>query len=149
MISKDILFKWFHEMIVKYNNIRFLYNYNEKFNSHYIAVFPSEITDEEDYCKFENSIYDKLSSKFQNESFVFGIESKNFKITDDFIEYSAHSIPNYNCISDIDTDNLYSINESFRSNSIIIRVDNTKSEKSNTDKSSKIPFSKVIYQLKN
>ncbi|MDR1715705.1 MAG: hypothetical protein LBS20_07655 [Prevotella sp.] len=95
MKSKDILFKWFGEMIAKYHNIKFFYKYNTNYKSHYIAVFPKDIVDSEDYCEKENSIYESLSRDFENESFLFATEDKRFKITDEFISYEKNNIPAY------------------------------------------------------
>lgn len=95
MTAKNILLKWFCDMIEKYPDICFMYKFQPDRKSHYIAVFPAYITDNELYCQDENDIFGQLDSEYPDDSFIFGTEYKNFKVTSDFVSYDKDNLPEY------------------------------------------------------
>jgi hypothetical protein len=80
--SYKILGKWFLSTIKQFNDIVFLYEYDEKHKIHYIAVEPyDKFANDDNYCKLENEIFNRLSEQYTDETFLFGENEFNFKVS--------------------------------------------------------------------
>lgn len=94
--SYYILYKWLRSTAKHFPLMEFYYFFNEKLNTHYIAVFPEAlITDE--YCLMENDIFQTLRLNYPNEDFIFGTENKNFHVNDKFQSFTYNSSPSFDC----------------------------------------------------
>lgn len=95
MNSYRDIYGWICEMIDIFPDIKFKYLYNSDRKVHYIAVYPYSLSDDDEYCELENNFFLDLLSNYKKERFVFGVESNNFKITQDFCEFYKGNIPEY------------------------------------------------------
>jgi hypothetical protein len=79
MNSSQYLKKWFNSMNDQFPQYGFRYKYSPKKQVHYIGVFPAIVENDLDYCKEENDVWEFLSKKFPDETFLFGSEMVNFR----------------------------------------------------------------------
>ncbi|MDR1347306.1 MAG: hypothetical protein LBJ63_02595 [Prevotellaceae bacterium] len=82
--SYKTLKKWFISMINQFNDVVFMYEYDGKHKTHYIAVVPyDKFANDSNYCKCENEFFDIISDKYPDETFLFGKDGFNFKMSND------------------------------------------------------------------
>jgi hypothetical protein len=79
MNSSHYLKNWFNSMIIQFPEYSFRYKYSPQRRVHYIGVFPATVENDLDYCKEEIDVWEFLSKKFPEETFLFGEEGFNFR----------------------------------------------------------------------
>lgn len=95
MKTNEYIFNWLNDMLIRFPWISFKYEFSPLKNTHFIAVYPSNLVDDnEDYCQNENDFSLLLYKLFPNETIIFGSEEELFKCSADALTFSNKEILN-------------------------------------------------------